>query len=435
MPNLDPKKVAKAIRDSVGVKTLTKISDGLSLYLLTRNGRGYWSYSFRDGRSFRTKMLGTAGTAPADLSPLKARQAREDMATERRNGRTVERRGAANRKTNPKPVAGAGKLFGDVVTEFIEGYWLPLKGADPAWMPGAADSWKGQLEGGEAKSYRRTLLKRGTIAARPVAEIDTDDVQHHLAGWNDRPVTRDKVRSRIYIVLNNAKSRGFCEGDNPASTDVFKHLPRPKAEKVEHHPAMLSEHVPAFMVDLLALGTVASRALAFTILTAARTNETLAMRWREVNFKNKVWIVPPERMKENEEHRIPLSPEALKIIGKPGKPDDHVFPSPENGPASPIWNKAMPDILHKFLKRGKISTVDNGRCPVPHGFRTSFSNWGLKNKYPLEEREMALAHSVGDAVVQAYSRTTGLIGQDLYKIRIPMMLRWSKFVMSKVRAR
>ena len=40
---------------------------------------------------------------------------------------------------------------------------------------------------------------------------------------------------------------------------------------------------------------------------------------------------------------------------------------------------------------------------------------------------------VGDAVVQAYSRTTGQIGQDLYKIRIPMMLRWSKFVMSKVR--
>ena len=430
---LDTKEVAKAITASVGVKTLTKISDGLSLYLLTRNGRGYWSYSFRDGPSFRTKMLGTAGTAPGDLSLNKARQAREEMAAERRNGRSVERRGAANRKANPKPVEGTDKLFGDVVTEFIEGYWLPVKGTDPAWMPGAADSWKGKLEGGEAKSYRRTLLKRGTIAARPVAEIDTDDVQHHLAGWNDRPVTRDKVRSRIEIILNNAKSRGFCEGDNPAAADIFEHLPGPKAEKVEHHPAILSENVPAFMVDLLGLGTIASRALAFTILTAARTNETLEMRWREVDFKNKVWVVPASRMKEDEEHRVPLLPQAVKLLGKPGKPDDYVFHSPDKGPEHPIWKKAMPHILHKFLKRGKISTVDNGRCPVPHGFRTSFSNWGLKNKFPLEEREMALAHSVGDAVVQAYSRTTGLIGQDLYKIRIPMMLRWSKFVCSKVR--
>jgi integrase len=432
MPKLDPKKVAKAINDSVGVKTLTKISDGHSLYLLTRNGRGYWSYAWRDGASFRTKMLGTAGTAPGDLSPLKARQAREELATERRNGRTVERRGATNRKANPEPTATAGKLFGDVVTEFIEGYWLPVKGADPAWMHGSAESWKGGLEGGEAKSYRRTLLKRGTIAARLVAEIDTDDVQHHLAGWNDKPVTREKVRSRIEVVLANAKSRGFCQGDNPASAEVFKHLPGPKAEKVEHHPAMLSEHVPAFMVDLLALGTVASRALAFTILTAARTNETLEMRWREVDHKNNVWIVPASRMKESEEHRVPLSPEALKLIGKPGKPDDHVFPSPEKGPASPIWNKAMPDILHKFLKRGKISTVDNGRCPVPHGFRTTFSgDWGVKNKFPLELRDMALAHAVGDAVAKAYNRPL----PELYKVRIPMMLRWSKFAMSKANSK
>jgi integrase len=430
---LNPTKVAEAIKNSVGVKKLTKISDGQSLYLLTRNGRGYWSYAWRDGASFRTMLLGTAGTAPGDLSHSKARAAREAEATKRRNGRPAERRGAANRKRNPPPPAGADdKLFGEVVTEYLEGYWLPVEGAEPAWMPGEAESWKGDLQ---AKSYRRWLLKRGTLAARPVAEIDTVDVQHHLAIWNDSPPTREKVRGVIEIIFANAKSRGFFTGDNPASAEVFEHLPGPKAEKVEHHPAMLPNDVPAFMVDLLALGTIASRALAFTILTAARTNETLEMCWREVDFKNKVWIIGYGRMKEDEEHRVPLSPEVLKLIGKPGKPDDHVFPSPSKGPASPMWKKAMPDILHKFLKRGKISTVDNGRCPVPHGFRTTFSNWGLKNKYPLEEREMALAHSVGDAVVQAYSRTTGLIGQDLYKIRIPMMLRWSKFAMSKVRAR
>jgi integrase len=241
------------------------------------------------------------------------------------------------------------------------------------------------------------------------------------------------VRGIIEIIFANAKARGFYTGDNPAEAKVFEHLPAPKAEKVEHHPAMLIDDIPAFMVDLLALGTIASRALAFTILTAARTNETLEMLWREVDFKNRVWVIGYGRMKEDEEHRVPLSPEALKLIGKPGKPDEFVFHSPTKGPASPMWKKAMPDILHKFLKRGKITPVDGGRCPVPHGFRTSFSNWGLKNKYPLEEREMAMAHSVGDAVVQAYSRTTGLIARDLYKVRIPMMTKWSKFVMSKVR--
>ncbi len=46
---------------------------------------------------------------------------------------------------------------------------------------------------------------------------------------------------------------------------------------------------------------------------------------------------------------------------------------------------------------------------------------------------MAMAHAVGDAVVQAYSRTTGLIARDLYKIRAPMMAKWAKFACSKVK--
>ena len=146
--------------------------------------------------------------------------------------------------------------------------------------------------------------------------------------------------------------------------------------------------------------------------------KTIAMRWREVDFKHKVWIVPPERMKENEEHRVPLTPQALKLIGKPGALDDHVFPSPENGPAAPMWSKG-----------GKVASV-KGRCPVPHGFRTTFKgDWALKNGFPLELREMALAHSVGDAVVQAYE----LPPSELYTIRIPMMTKWAKFVFSKVR--
>jgi len=40
---------------------------------------------------------------------------------------------------------------------------------------------------------------------------------------------------------------------------------------------------------------------------------------------------------------------------------------------------------------------------------------------------MALAHSVGDAVVKAYNRPL----PELYKVRIPMMDKWSKFYMSK----
>jgi integrase len=57
---------------------------------------------------------------------------------------------------------------------------------------------------------------------------------------------------------------------------------------------------------------------------------------------------------------------------------------------------------------------------VVHGFRTTFSTWAAKNKCSLELREMALAHSVGDATSRAYNR------DQLIELRRPMMARWAK---------
>lgn len=46
--------------------------------------------------------------------------------------------------------------------------------------------------------------------------------------------------------------------------------------------------------------------------------------WDEFDFKNKVWIVPAERMKAGTEHRVPLSDRAVRIL--------HGLPREENNP-------------------------------------------------------------------------------------------------------
>ena len=436
---LYPDQVKDAIKASEGNPKFTRHRDGGSLYLMTRNGRGYWLFMFRDGRSLRSKMLGSA----ANLSPNQARNARNAFNVKRLKDKADREAGKephdaenprgviALRKARAATGVALDKPFGDIVTEYLEGYWLPGRdGAEPAWMAGkaAADNWRGGLEGPEAKSYRRTLLGHD-ISKLPAAEIDTDDVQRHLALWADRPVTAKKVRTRIQAILENAKARGFRTGDNPASNEIFKHLPQPKAAKVESHPAMLSENVPALMHELITMGDPTARALAFLILTATRTDETRLARWSEIDIKHKLWIIPGERIKEGLEHRVPLSPAAIKLLGATGKPGEFVFPSPSKGAKHPIWDNGMNHLMKRLLRDGKISAVDGGRCPVPHGFRATFSgDWAAKNGYPLELREMALAHSVGDAVVKVYNRPQA----DLYKVRIPMMEKWSDFACAKL---
>src|ERR1700716_1954164 len=115
---LRPDQVSAAIKASTGNPKLKKIPDGNSLYLITRNGRGYWSFQFRDGNSFRSKILGSA----ADVSPAQARRAREEFAVGRRSGIVGERRGIANRSAHPAPEKSAdeaAKLFGEVVAEYL----------------------------------------------------------------------------------------------------------------------------------------------------------------------------------------------------------------------------------------------------------------------------------------------------------------------------
>ena len=82
------------------------------------------------------------------------------------------------------------------------------------------------------------------------------------------------------------------------------------------------------MAELAKRRGIDARALAFTILTAARSGEVRGMKWGELDLEDAVWTVPASRIKAGREHRVPLQPAAIALLGEPGEPDELVFPSP-----------------------------------------------------------------------------------------------------------
>jgi integrase len=48
--------------------------------------------------------------------------------------------------------------------------------------------------------------------------------------------------------------------------------------------------------------------------TAARSGEVIGARWTEFNLEERIWIVPPERMKPGKEHRVPLRRQAVELL-------------------------------------------------------------------------------------------------------------------------
>jgi integrase len=133
--------------------------------------------------------------------------------------------------------------------------------------------------------------------------------------WATKNETASRLRGRIEKILNWAKVAGYRSGENPARWGGnLEHLlaARKKVRRGGQQPALPWADIPEFMAELRALPGIAPRALAFTILTAARAGEVRGMPWSEIT--GDVWTVPGKRMKAGAEHRVPLSPRAKAIL-------------------------------------------------------------------------------------------------------------------------
>lgn len=251
-----------------------------------------------------------------------------------------------------------------------------------------------------------------------VDRITVDDVEAVLKPiWSTKRETASRLRGRIEKILDAAIAKGYRKDANPArwKGNLDSILPRDKQLR-RHHAAMPFTNIPKLMVRLRDMTSVSARALEFTILTAAGTGETLGARWSDIDLAGGIWTVPAERMKAGKLHRVPLSSRTIEILEElaclrsDGTSDGIVFPG--RGPKG-LSNMS----LTMVLRRLKIEPE-----PTVHGFRSSFRDWtGEATHYPREVAEVALAHTVGDKVEQAYRR-----GDALLKRR-ELMEAWKRF--------
>jgi len=155
---------------------------------------------------------------------------------------------------------------------------------------------------------------------------------------------------------------------------------------------------------------VAARALEFTILTAARTVDTLGATWREVNLVAKTWIIPKKRMQADIEHKIPLSDRALEIVKEMAAIEfsDFIFAGVRGG----LSNMAMLRVLAR-LGRSDLTVF---------GFRSTFRNWAAeRTAYSNHVVETALAWGISDKVEAPYRQ------RDQFVKRAGLMNDWAEY--------
>src|SRR5258707_379680 len=134
------------------------------------------------------------------------------------------------------------------------------------------------------------------LSAR-TAETITDKGLHSDGGGLYLAVGDGGARSWLFVYrergtgkrrelgLGAGKAKGLRCGENPGRwRGHLSVLMDKKVRKKKHHPAAQYSEMPGIVTVLKANKNTINLALEYTILTAARTNESRQMLVREVNF-------------------------------------------------------------------------------------------------------------------------------------------------------
>ncbi|MDX3908209.1 MAG: integrase arm-type DNA-binding domain-containing protein [Sphingobium sp.] len=366
-------------------------SDGDGLYMRVRDtGTKSWLYIGMLNRCRREIGLGSV----RDVSLAQAREKARELRYAFRAGvdPVVEKKRA---KAAERPIQTFGE-FADALLNDIE------------------DGFRNEKH---RKQWRATLHTHAAeLRAVPIDQIDAAAVLKVLQPiWLALPETASRVRGRIERVLDAAKAKGLRSGDNPARWKGHLELLLPRKPKggPVHHAALPFVEISDFMEKLSARPASAARALEVTILTAARSGETLGMTWGELDWEAAIWTVPAERMKAGRSHEVPLSLATLRILKSIQPPNARATNTVFVGnKGQPLSNMAMSMLLRRM---GYDATT-------VHGFRSTFRDWaGETTTFSREDVEVALAHTVASKTERAYRRGTAL------EKRREIMKAWASF--------
>ena len=171
-----------------------------------------------------------------------------------------------------------------------------------------------------AKEWWRSLERHvlPELGRRKIADITGPEVLNALDKvWRERYVTATRIKSRVSAIFDWAIAHGHRQAGNPVA-GIAKGLgKRGKDQKKKPMGALTFEQAPEFICQLRGeerCGESARLAFEFLTLTVSRSKETRFAEWTEIDWENRVWVVPAERMKMRRPWRVPLSDRCMEIL-------------------------------------------------------------------------------------------------------------------------
>jgi integrase len=285
-----------------------EIPDGLlpGLYLVVQPS-GAKSYAVRYRHAGAPRKL-TIGPHPAiDLASarilggkaLRAAAEGRDPAAEKQNAKGETKRAAI------EEARGKRDLFENVAREFIERHAMKST-RETTWRESA------RILGLRPDAEGNLVEVGGDVISawkgRRVQDITKRDVIALLDAVNDRaPIMANRVLAAVRKLFN------WCLARDVISVSPCT-LVEPPAPERSRERILTDDEIRRLWKATDAEGWPFGPLVKILLLTGQRLGEVGGMRWDELDLDAKTWMLPGERVKNNNKHEVPLSDLAVEIL-------------------------------------------------------------------------------------------------------------------------
>ena len=388
-----------------------RVSDGKSLYLEVHPAGGkyfVWNYRFpptRKGQQ-RWHQIGSYGIGSGKWTLKTARKERDRLEVLRKEGQDPRQLKSEKRES----VSGVGTISFQRV----------------------ADEWMGSVMNKHAKTTfadNRNKLNNQILpqfGKKTINSITRTECLEFKRGIEARGAKSqsDKVFGVMRQIFSYAIDNEWIEEPNPARSSRQSH----SGHVSKSHPHLEWDDVPQFLNDLSvnkASGDlVVLSCVKVLMLTFMRVGAIVPSKWDEINWEEKIWTIPAERMKgrdaTRQEHLIPMAEPLVEVMRKLEAMTGHkefIFDSPR-GKATEHISVASPNHLIKRMGfQGKL---------VAHGVRHMATTYGQDIlKTPFHVIDLQMGHKPQGKVRQAYDKAMYMDERKIF------MDRWGELLVAE----
>lgn len=388
--------------------------DSLFVEVYPSGGRYFiWRHRFPPGREgkLRDYQIGPYGKGPGKWTLKQAREERDRLEVLRRQGDDPRAEKAGQRKQIQRMGAVSFK-----------------KAAEEWFLNVSNGNGNKKLAPSTLKDYSNKLRNQimPIFGDRLITSITRSECLDFKKSIEARGALNqsDKVFLLLRQVFSYAIDREWMPNSNPARKSIHAS----SGHVTKHHPSLAWNDFPAFLEDLSTNKgkgeTVTLAGAKVLLLTFMRVGAVIPGMWEEIDWKQKMWTIPAERMKgrnmTRQEHMIPLSQPLIDLL-ETLKPltshSPYIFESLRGKTTEHICQSAPNNMIKRMGYQGKV---------VAHGFRAMAVTYGQDIlKFPFHVIDLQMGHKPQGKVRQAYDKALYM------NERIEFMNKWGDLLVEK----